>query len=81
VKLVIADTGPINYVILIGRIELLPRIFERIVLPAAVQAELSNPVAPPTVQRWIAAPPGWLEIVATQDLEPVRDFTKARPPP
>ena len=62
-RLVIADTGPINYLIQIGHIELLPRMFERAVLPGAVQIELSNPAAPPPVLRWIANPPVWLEIV------------------
>jgi predicted nucleic acid-binding protein len=65
VRLVIADTGPANYLILIGQIDLLPRIFERVVLPAAVQAELSNSLAPPAVQRWIAEFPAWLEIAQT----------------
>jgi len=42
VRLVIADTSPVNYLILIGHIELLPRLFERIVVPSSVQAELAN---------------------------------------
>lgn len=35
VRLVIADTGPVNYLILIGHIELLPHLFERVVLPSS----------------------------------------------
>ena len=58
----IADTGPINYLIQIGQIGLLPRMFERVALPHAVQAELSNPLAPEAVRKWIAAAPAWLEI-------------------
>jgi predicted nucleic acid-binding protein len=65
VRLVIADTGPVNYLILIGHIDLLPSIFEQVVLPAAVELELSNSLAPPAVQRWIAGSPGWLEIAQT----------------
>ena len=61
-RLVIADTGLINYLVLIGHIDLLPQMFEKVVLPAAVQTELSSPLAPPAVQRWTAAPPAWLEI-------------------
>ena len=64
-RLVIADTGPVNYLILIGHIDVLPRMFERVVLPTAVQSELSNPFAPPAVQRWIADFPAWLEIAQT----------------
>jgi predicted nucleic acid-binding protein len=62
VQLVIADTGPVNYLILIGHIDLLPALFESVILPSAVQAELSDPDAPPPVRNWIADPPEWLEI-------------------
>ena len=61
-RLVIADTGPIKYLVLIGCVDVLPRLFDRIALPVAVQTELSNPFAPVEVQRWIATPPAWLEI-------------------
>jgi predicted nucleic acid-binding protein len=62
-RLVIADTGPVHYLILIGHVDLLPQLFERVVLPTAVQAELASPLAPPPVQRWILNAPAWLEIV------------------
>jgi hypothetical protein len=62
VRLVIADTGPINYLVLIGHIDLLPRMFDRIAVPRAVQAELSNPLAPFEVRRWMDNWPAWLEI-------------------
>jgi predicted nucleic acid-binding protein len=62
VRLVIADTGPVNYLILIGCIQLLPRLFEKVMLPGAVCRELSNPGAPQEVRNWIAKPPCWLEI-------------------
>lgn len=65
VRLVIADTSHINYLIQIGPIDLLPRLFERVALPKAVQAELSKPRAPLPVRSWIAAPPAWLEIYDT----------------
>jgi predicted nucleic acid-binding protein len=68
VRLVIADTGPVNYLIQIGQIELLPRLFETIALPRAVARELSDPLAPPLVRRWISAPPDWLEIHDTAGL-------------
>lgn len=75
-RVVIADTGPINYLILIGHIELLPRMFERVVLPTAVLAELSDPVAPPAVQRWVTRLPAWLEIADTQGLDPIAGLHK-----
>ena len=61
-QLVIADTGPINYLILIGCIDLLPVLFERVIVPAPVLAELSAPNTPQSVSRWIVALPAWLEV-------------------
>lgn len=63
-RLVIADTGPVNYLILIGHIDLLPRFFLKVVLPTAVQHELMDIKSPAEVRNWIARPPEWLEIVA-----------------
>jgi hypothetical protein len=60
VKLVIADTGPINYLLLIGHVEILPALFEKVILPSSVKNELTNPETPVTVRNWISAPRnGW----------------------
>jgi len=68
-RLVIADTGPIHYLILIGQVDILPRLFERIVLPTVVLAELSHPLAPAPVQRWASAVPQWLEVAESSAVE------------
>jgi predicted nucleic acid-binding protein len=70
VRLVITDTGPVNYLILIGSIDLLPRLFDRVVLPSTVQKELSHPKASALVRQWIANPPSWLEIFQATPIEP-----------
>ena len=75
-RLVIADTGPINYLILIGHINVLPQIFERVALPRAVETELSNFLAPEIVRRWIASPPAWLEVHETSGLPLVSGLGK-----
>ena len=62
-QLVIADTGPVNYLILIGHIDILPVLFQKVILPSVVRDELTN--APPLVQNWIADPPPWVEIRQT----------------
>jgi len=69
--LVIADTAPINYLILIGHVDLLPRLFERVALPRAVGRELSDLDAPTLVRNWIASSPSWLEIYDTEGLPQV----------
>jgi predicted nucleic acid-binding protein len=63
VRLAIADTSPVNYLILIDRVEILPRLFARVVLPRAVEAELAAADAPEEVRAWIATPPVSLEII------------------
>lgn len=70
-RLVVADTGPINYLILIGHVDLLARLFERVALPKAVERELFDLDAPSPVRSWIAAPPSWLEIYDTTGLPKV----------
>ena len=63
--LVIADTSPINYLLLIGHIDLLPVLFNKVILPSVVETELSHPKAPTVVRNWIASPPAWVEIRQT----------------
>jgi predicted nucleic acid-binding protein len=54
VQLVIADTGPVNYLIPIGHIDILPALFQKVILPAVVRDELEHQKAPAAVQQWIA---------------------------
>jgi len=60
---VVADTSPINYLVLIEQIQVLPHLYARVAIPAAVLAELTHPEAPDPVRRWAEAPPAWLEVV------------------
>jgi predicted nucleic acid-binding protein len=62
VRLVIADTGPINYLVLIDCIDLLPALFQKVILPTAVQRELDDRETPASVRTWIANPPAWVEV-------------------
>jgi predicted nucleic acid-binding protein len=62
VRLVIADTSPINYFLLIGNIDVLPKLFEKVIVPEIVRDELAHPKAPAVVRNWIASPPDWVEI-------------------
>ncbi|MGG6295020.1 DUF3368 domain-containing protein [Leptolyngbya sp. AN02str] len=60
--IVVADTSPINYLLLINQIDLLPRLFQQIIIPEIVRDEMLDPDAPPVLQQWIANPPSWLTI-------------------
>ena len=69
--IVVADTSPLNYLILIESVEVLPKLYGRILVPPAVQEELLSPRAPAVVREWVQNPPAWLEVkapLATLDL-------------
>ena len=59
---VVADTSPLNYLALIGEIEILRRLYGRIVIPKEVFAELAASGAPREVKEWIQSRPDWLEV-------------------
>jgi predicted nucleic acid-binding protein len=61
--LVIADTSPIRYLVQIGQIDLLHRLFAAVSIPTEVARELGDASAPPDVQAWIQSPPAWLRVL------------------
>jgi predicted nucleic acid-binding protein len=60
--LVVSDTSPLCYLLLIDQIDLLPKIYGRVVIPQAVRDELADERSPQLVKSWIEQPPDWLEI-------------------
>ncbi len=60
--IVIADTGPIHYLVLSDLAELLPRLYGAVIIPAAVHRELLHPHAPASVRSWASALPPWAEV-------------------
>jgi predicted nucleic acid-binding protein len=59
--IVVADTSPICYLLLIGDINLLQTLFGKVMIPQAVCDELSVEGAPEVLRAWIAQPPKWIE--------------------
>jgi predicted nucleic acid-binding protein len=60
--IVVSDTTPLNYLILIGHIDLLHRLYGQVIIPTTVANELEHLGAPASVRAWIGKPPDWLEI-------------------
>src|SRR5258706_6988668 len=60
---IVADTTPLNYLVLIQATEILPNLYRRVLIPPAVKAELAHTNAPDIVRAWISQPPSWLEAV------------------
>jgi ring-1,2-phenylacetyl-CoA epoxidase subunit PaaD len=66
---VVADAGPLHYLILTCEISLLPHLFETVVVPETVRSELAHARAPSLVRDWVASRPPWLDVVPTLPLE------------
>lgn len=57
--IVVSDTTPIHYLILIGKEFILPQLFSEVVIPDVVFSEMSHPNAPAVVRQWVSARPNW----------------------
>lgn len=64
--IVVSDTSPILYLLLIDQLELLPFLYRRILIPEIVRDEMLATGAPIALQQWIGNPPNWLEICAVE---------------
>jgi predicted nucleic acid-binding protein len=60
--IVVSDTSPLNYLVLIGAIDVLPQLFGDVNVPPAVIAELQHPATPPAVKSWAAKLPSWVTV-------------------
>lgn len=70
----VADASPLCYLVLIGEIDLLPKLFLNVVVPRAVITELRHQGAPEEVRAWASNLPAWLGVKenplsATEGLE------------
>lgn len=70
-RIVVADAGPVNYLIQIEQINLLPTLFRAVYIPEKVWNELRHDKAAPIVRQWMLAPPSWVEIAEVDSL--IRD--------
>jgi predicted nucleic acid-binding protein len=68
--IVVSDTSPINYLILIELQDLLPKLFDRILIPEAVHRELQSAAAPDPIKRVLAEAPDWLEVRSSPEIDP-----------
>jgi predicted nucleic acid-binding protein len=67
--IVVSDTSPINYLLLIGHIDLLPQLFQKIIIPDVVRKEMLDPLAPSILQKWITNPPSWLKVQTVSEVD------------
>ena len=63
--IVVSDTSPLNYLILIKQEDLLPKLFGRVIIPQVVFDELSATGASAQVRDWARNLPVWIEVKQT----------------
>lgn len=72
--IVVSDTTPLNYLILLDSADVLPAIFGRVHAPSSVMNELAHPRGPESVRAWAVSPPGWLTVRDPTHPEPALRF-------
>lgn len=74
--LVVSDASPINVLVRIGYIDILPKLFKAVAIPPSVERELSHANTPQLIREWLAARPSWLQVRTPSHI----DFTLTRDP-
>ena len=75
--LIVADAGPVNYLIQTGHVGVLAVLAGRVVLPVSVRAELLHRGAPDAVRAWASALPDWVEVLAARESIEAPDISAA----
>ena len=71
--IVVADAGPIHYLILIDAIGVLYPLYDRVLIPQTVAEELKNDRAPEAVRGWMERPPEWCQVQSDPPNDPAID--------
>lgn len=62
--IVVSDTSPIHYLVLIRAVHVLPMLFGEVLIPRTVASEPSHARAPDEVRAWFQSLPPWVKIRA-----------------
>lgn len=68
-RLVVADTSPVFYLLSIDQIDLLPQLFGKVFVPDAVRKELCHPATAALIREWTARLSGWVELISVEPLD------------
>ena len=60
--IVVSDTSPLNYLVLIHAVNVLPDLFTQVFVPTQVMSELRRTKTPDIVKLWASTPPSWLQV-------------------
>ena len=68
--IVVSDTSPLNYLVLVDAVEVLAAIFGTVYAPGAVVDEFRDPASPGAVRAWAGATPDWLVVREPSRIDP-----------
>jgi predicted nucleic acid-binding protein len=69
--IIIADSSPFVVLIAIGYVDVLHALFNEVLIPPQVEAELASPRRSEAVRSFIGAPPSWLRVQSPGVIEPI----------
>lgn len=67
---VIANSSPLNYLTLIGSVDVLHGLYGTVIVPQQVITELIDPVAPHEVRGWALNLPDWIDVRVATSMTP-----------
>lgn len=70
--IIVSDTSPICYLLLIDQIDILYYLYKNVIIPQTVANELRASESPSVVKSWIAKPPSWLKIQSVKSSKNVK---------
>jgi predicted nucleic acid-binding protein len=65
---VVSDTTPLHYLILVGRESILEKLYGRVFIPPAVLVELRHASAPAQIAQWAATLPAWVTVAKPESI-------------
>jgi predicted nucleic acid-binding protein len=71
--IVVSGTTPLNYLVQMGLVEILPQVYGPVYIPRAVLEELLHVRTPDIVRKWASEPPRWI-IIRDAQASAVSDF-------
>ncbi|MGE4101008.1 MAG: hypothetical protein AB7E74_03515 [Pirellulales bacterium] len=69
--IVVSDTSPLRYLILIGAVDVLPQLVGEVLIPPAVVAELIHPQSPREASDWVNNPPPWVQFKVPRNVRAI----------
>ena len=59
---VVSDTSPLNYLVLIDAVSIIPQVYDRLYIPPTVAEEPRDEGSPPAVRAWATLLPDWVQV-------------------